>query len=374
MRAAEPTSWFTLTLGAAFRCLPHGWTPWLALAFLAVFTPTAKSAPLLLALQPEAPQIVAAVPEPSSGIQALVPRTEKVIENLPLVVPARYGLALDASGMEAALLLDPSEEGREAVAQTLQESALVRRILGSTLAIIQPGPTLQPRSATDGESELAVDDPGSAGASSTLPAPARPTAAGGAAAPPRATRQRPPPDTIEDVSLVQDDGPTLRTVARSLISVRRPEPRQQKKQTVVQSVATAADDLTTESFSLTERLLDSRMLGDVLQTVFRPYATYGPDNSFSILGQGRFELELDFSSGLGNINVAEATTGASLSVTLETPLAHDEEVRPKLQESIDIIGIVLNFLSSATGMFMMILAGCLFLLFAMFRFALGLRR
>jgi len=373
MRSAKPKSWIALRPGGSPRRGRCAWAPWPALALVTLLAASAQAAPLLPGLEPEPPPSEASTPAPVSGFWGLFPRAEHMIESLPFLTPARDDMALDPSGLEAALLLDPSEESREAITQSLQESDLVRDMLGSTLAISGPGQTLA--SQTAGDTGLAVDDPGSAdaGPGPALPAPIRPAAATGAPVPPPAPRELRPPEEQDDVALVQDDGLTLRTVARSIVTVRHPDPHQ-PAQTVTQSVATAANDVNNENFGLSERLLDSRMLGDMLQTVVRPYATYEPDNSFSIFGQGRFEMELDLSSGLGNINLTEASTGASVSMPLDEPPSYGDDPQPKQVEHIDLLDIVLNFLSSATGVFMMILAGCVAILFAMLRFALGLRR
>ncbi len=369
MRSAKPKSRTAPMPGAHSWLLQVG----MASALLTLSLAPAEAAPLLPTLEPEAPRIEAADPAPALGTLTLLPRTEPVIDRVTAAGQTQDSLALNTSAMEAALVLDPAEEGREAVTQTLQESDAVRRILGSTLAIGVPGATSQPQTAPDSDNDggLAVNDPGFADGASVLPATTRSSAPG--AAPRRAAQQRPDPMAMHDVTLVQDDGPTLRTVAKSIVSVRRPDQRQQP-QTVTQSVASATDDVSSANFSLSEQLLDSRMLGDALQTVVRPTAAYGLDNSFSIFGQGRFELQLDLSATMGSINFTEASTGASLSVPLEDRVTGSEKVRTDPPVKLNVVEVVVNFLTSTTGIFMSFIAGGLFLLLAMFRAALAVRR
>ncbi|HUZ73946.1 MAG TPA: hypothetical protein VMU87_13260 [Stellaceae bacterium] len=377
MRAARPETGIVRRWGAPCRRRQGRLASWPAAAVLTLLAGTATAAPLLPALEPQAQRTEASVPASNSNIWSVLPRGEHMVERLSFTVPAQDGLALGTSALEAALLVDPAEESRQAVAQSLQESPLVRRILGSTFAIHEPDqmPQMQTATAVDPDIGRAVGGPGFADDGRALPSTGGPVAADATGAPRGAAQQRPPPEQMDNVSLVQDDGPTLRTVARSIVSVQRPNERR-RPQTVTQSVATAADDVTGTNFSLGEQLLDSRVLGDALRTVVRPNAAYGLDNSFSIFGQGRFELQLDLSAGLGSINLTETSTGAALSIPLEDRVTDGEKPRPNTNppEKFNLVETVLNFVTSATGVFAIVLGGCLFVLLAMFRVALTLRR
>jgi hypothetical protein len=378
MRSVRPKYW--IAVGSAR--LPRSssaWTmPGLALALTITLAAAAHAVPLLPAFAPEAPQTEAAVPAPGSSEGDLRLGGGLKIAQNGLGAPAQTGFELDAASVETALLLDPDVEGQQAIAQSLQESTVIRRVLGGTLAIRGTDPSLLSQDGGGDAAGLGGDDADFSAADSSVPEPASLSAPGGGAAARPAARRLTAPEAVDDVALTEDDGPTLRTVMRSLLSVRRPN-RKEKPRTVTQSVATAADDVLAKSFDLSERLLDSRMLGDVLQTIIQPTAD-GRTNSFSVLGYGRFELDVDQSTSWGNITLSEGTTGLSLSVPLENPTAYGDgapyrvEQRPPLPAGGDLITATVDFLTSETGIFVMVLAGCLVLVLAAFRVAMTLRR
>ena len=349
----------------------------MAVALTAAALAAAQAAPLLPTLAPAMPQAAAAVPAPGGGVWNLR------INNAPAITPfalsnrPQDNLTLNSSSLEAALLLDPAEEGREAITQSLQESDLIHRMLGSALAITQPGDQpLDGSAAPASDPGLAAPDSNFADDAGTAPVAASPSGTATPAAAPRAAQQHQDPTAMDDVTLIQDEGPTLRTVARSLVSIERPDAHQPSRN-VTQSVVTAANDVSGQSFSLSERLLDSRMLGDVLQAVVRPTATYSLDNSFSIFGQGRFELALDFSSGgSANVNLSESASGASVSMSLDNPpsMGDGESAPAHADPKIDIVAQILDFLASSTGMFISIMTAALLIVGVMVRLALTMRR
>lgn len=368
------------------RCRSIGRLVGTAVALLALNPGLAGSAPLLQSQEPGRDEAQTATQPADSGGGwsgvASGASTDIAFQLQGGSVSA--GAGLDLAAMQGAPLFDPAEEGLQAVAQSLRDSATVRQVLGATVGLRDNRAPPDPRDEAAG-GVLVADALGPTDARSGIVEPLRDTERqaqdagqqpGGKdrKSPPRKAPQRGQSDDVLDTSLVQQDGPTLRTVLRSLVRVRKPAERR-KPRTVADSISDAAADVIDDGLSLGERLLDSQMLGEAVRTIITRPADYEIDNSFSILGHGKFEMELDLSADLGEVSLSERTSGTSVSMALEPKLTYDtEERRRPPQEKIDLMQIISNFVRSATGVSLIIISGILLLVLGMFRFAMVLRR
>ena len=333
------------------------------------FTPAGAS-PLLPSTAP--PAAVATGPN-SGSLGELLPLSEPG-KPVSISRPRPESAALDPVTFQAGLLLDPDQEGLQAVALSLKESAALRRVLGSVIAVndFARPPAALP-GAFDGRHGVALDglsDRASGPEPQGLGQPDRPATQTGAPQR-RAARRQSSPVELVDPSFAEDQGPTLRTVLHSLATIRRPAPRQQPR-SAAQAVADAASDAYDGGFSLDEHILDSRMLGQALLKVVRPSSVYG-DNSFSILGAGRFELALDLSSSIQTVNLSEQSSGASLSVPLDRGQPNPQATGRDAPQQIDLLTLLLNLFNSTTAKVLISIGIALVIGLGMFHFALNLR-
>lgn len=364
---------------------------WVAAAWLTFGPALALGAPVLQSQDADRnlPKPADVAGEPSRDWNNVSSETSADLVRRLLGMTSSDELGLDAAAMESALQLDPAEAGLQAVAQTLRDSATLRQVLGSAAMLRedQTGPAARgpgAGNALDAEAVGGADPRLGLAAGTAQGGPGDPTAAAAAGTgtngrergqAQRRTQPQEASDGMLDAALVQDDGLSMRTVLRSYVRVRRGDERQQSRG-AAQSIADAAIDVADDGLSLGERLLDSRMLGDAMQNLVTRPAAYQLDNSFSVLGYGQFEMELDLASDLGGVTVSEHTTGVSVSVPLEPkPLPDPDQPQEKPRgDRVDPVILILNFLHSETGVTLMIISGVLVILLGMFRFAMGLRR
>jgi hypothetical protein len=366
---------------ARARCLGWATIMWLALAPAA-----ALAAPLLQTQEPDrdTAKPAAAAGDTAGGWNSSSETSADLVRRL-LGMSSSDELGLDAAAMESALQLDPAEAGLQAVAQTLRDSATLRQVLGSAAALREddagsaargpgPGNAVEADAINGGDPRLGLSGAGAGGPGAAAVSGAVTGERNRGSAQSRAQPQQ-QPDGMLDAGLVQDEGPSLRTVLRSYARVRRGDERQ-RSHSAAQSISDAAEDVADDGLSLGERLLDSRMLGDAIQALVTRPAAYQLDNSFSVLGYGRFEMELDLTSDLGGVTVSEHTTGVSLSVPLEAkPPSDADQPPPQLRsDRVDPMIVLLNFLHSETGITLMIISVVLLVVLGMFKFAMGLRR
>jgi len=328
------------------------------------------------------PMMLSAGPEKDDQAVAPTGRPVSTVDRVLQLLGFGRGddVQLDPETLRAAMLNDPSQEGLRAVARSLRESDELRNVLGTTIGLRDTGLAGNARDTERpvldiADADAAVD-PRSAGREPALQA-ARETQEAGADPEigdernPQRRRRQPEAGQVLDPNLIEDEGPTLRTVLRSFIRVRRPETRRHSR-TVSEALSDGEADVEDTGLNLGERLLDSRMLGEALRSVVTPTAFYDVDNSFAVFGEGRFALELDLSSDLGSVTLSERASGASLSVPIdrEGPSKATQERR----QEVEIIQTLYEFLRSATGVSLMIISGVMLVMFALLRFAVSLRR
>jgi hypothetical protein len=269
-----------------------------------------------------------------------------------------------------ALLLNPAEEGRQAAAQSLTDSSIVRQVLGNTVGLRDD--LLAPEGGGPALGNSFTASPPAMNAN--LPEPfgnrapqGRASAARRGAAPDRAA-----PEEVTDAATVEDDGPTLRTVMRSIVAVRHADDRSRPR-SIAQSVTDATQDVGDGGLDLGERLLDSRMLGDVVQTLVRPNDDPDRGPSFSILGHGRFDFQLDLSGDSGGISVAEQSSGVTASVPFERDISSEANTPRRSAEKINLVDLAIDFVTSATGMSLIIVMGIVLIVVGSFRIVIMLR-
>jgi hypothetical protein len=120
--------------------------------------------------------------------------------------------------------------------------------------------------------------------------------------------------------------------------------------------------------NLGQRVLDSRTLGEALAAMVQPVVTAQGTQGFSVLGAGQFELET--SSDVRDISISDVSMGISVSMPLHSgPPPQKEE-----SHRIDLVVFVANFLATPTGTLASISFGIVFLVWAMTRVALAMRR
>ena len=129
------------------------------------------------------------------------------------------------------------------------------------------------------------------------------------------------------------------------------------------------DDEARPGFDLTSRLLDSRILGEAMEHIIEVDSV---DNSFSIFGVGRFELQV----GGADHSFVRTDPASTLSLDLSPSPPPDAAPRPRhgANVKINLLAIVLGFLATATGTLVSVFAGTLLLLWSAMRLAVRLRR
>ena len=254
----------------------------------------------------------------------------------------------------------------------MKEDAVLRQILNSTAALRVAEPSVERPDPDETSAMLggyATKAPG--------PAPDDVRAAGSADARAASPVRAPGAPTINgDPGRAVDppqDGLTLRQFLGSLATRQRKqagEPTTDGATAITDEGEYLADDNDDEvGFSLGDRLLDSRMLAEALQGFVERNIDGSLETSFSIFGQGRFVL--DVSDNLGSIGLSERSTG--ISATL---VARGDERRPgpEPEQKIDVVLLVLDFLSTPTGTLVTIVGGLLLGLWGMARCIGALRR
>ena len=165
------------------------------------------------------------------------------------------------------------------------------------------------------------------------------------------------------VELDEDGRLSLRQVLHAVTS-----PVKRNRATSGESLGHNDDDDGESGFDLTSPLLESRFLGDAMEQVI---AIDSIDNSFSIFGAGHFELQM---GGNQNFILTDLENNFSLALGPEAPF--DQSARPPGPQSakIDVLGLVLGFLESPTGVLMSIFAGTFLFSWSAVRMAAFLRR
>jgi hypothetical protein len=283
--------------------------------------------------------------------------------------------ALQSLDSQFATSVDPVELGAGVVTETLRQDSNLRQVVAVTTALStvdgvtssQAGETATASlqnaelGATTGQSVLSDTD----GSRTELgPDGKRATAS---AQPTQPTAESP---EVEDSALdAQPDsgGLSLRDALRSLVTKKRDY--QNPTATAIAETASDLSETADDDFiDVDDRVLDSRTLGEALAAMVQPVVTAKGAQGFSVLGAGQFELET--SSDVRDISISEASTGLSASMPLRTGLAPP----PKEPQRIDLFVFAANFLATPTGTLASITFGIMFLVWAMTRVALAIRR
>ncbi len=114
------------------RPFARGWpawarrTAWAGAALLLLSPAVPHAAPLL----PYADANSIAVPRDGGGIRG---EAMDAVDGPDTLTPSRDDSAMDSTSFAPTLLLNPGEEGRQAAAQALTDSPVVRQVLGNTI-------------------------------------------------------------------------------------------------------------------------------------------------------------------------------------------------------------------------------------------------
>jgi hypothetical protein len=248
----------------------------------------------------------------------------------------------------------PSERGLSAILEALRDDDVSSQILRANAALRDMQPVLGPGDEDDRAPALASD--------ALDHTAARPdaTAKDDVSQPFTASVS---PDRVVEMTA---DGASLRDEARALLKVRRKESEAHAR--AVADAADWADD--SAGLSLGDRLLDSRLLGEALASAVQLKLSISGDTTFSVFGQGQFELDL--SSDTRTITVSELTTETSFTLPTQDDQGFPAPRQP--HEKIDLLQIALNFLTTPAGTLLTITASVLLLIYGMVRAAMMLRR
>jgi hypothetical protein len=168
--------------------------------------------------------------------------------------------------------------------------------------------------------------------------------------------------------------PQLKEVLLGLINLRRSTPTAPMRAADDGNV----DDPSLGFFDLRRYVLDNEALGSVMQSLLRPLPIEEDDlRTFTILGLRRWAVEADSQS----IALTELNAAASIEVRPLTPAAEPGRIQESLpaakREKLDIVATILNlvidFLTSPMGMFMLIAAFWLVAFFFVARFVGSVR-
>jgi hypothetical protein len=289
---------------------------------------------------------------PASGWASVLAADQPVPANttpagLPLAPEADDATALAQPGADA-----PSEAALAAIADAIQDSEAIRRVLGG---LILPGEPAAGRgdvaaaTVTDRTDDAA--QPGGDGRT-------------GSAAPRRSLTL-----TI-DIGDEAVGGLTLGQVLHSVIARSGGSAGPTAAKAPGDSAEDAADDeggSDEPGFDLRQRLLNSHLLGLALESVIQVNPN---DNSFSIFGLGRFEMATK--PGDNVLTTPQSLNNAGTS----SPGGPDplEHMQRHGGDKVSVVGLVLDYLEGPTGLLTIIAAGALFLMWGTVRVAASRRR
>jgi hypothetical protein len=252
---------------------------------------------------------------------------------------------------QQALLLEARNLGLAALAEGMRDDPEIRDILRDVMPVVDLA-----QLAND------IDD-------RSDPAQLQPAAAAGAQ--PTAARDR--SDVTRDpgvddpaVELDEDGGLSLRQVLHSIAS---PSKRIGGGSGRSSDDGDDVDDDDDGSGSLTSRLLESRFLGAAMEHVIEVNSI---DNSFSVFGVGRFELSLGDNH---NFILTDMSNNVTVDVGQDAapdPVQHQFHSAPS--DKIDIVGLLVGYLLSPTGVFVSICGGTFLFLWSTVRMAARLMR
>jgi hypothetical protein len=267
----------------------------------------------------------------------------------------------------ADLPVDPAAIGLRQVARSLQEDAGLQQILSATEALRTPEPLSSgQRNGAPGATvlELSGGQDARAGFSSEAANnAARAPAQGAAAARQLALPGAGPAHADTGAEIAINDGETLRDALRNLVSMRRAGSGDGG------GAERQADGLSggggDPAFGLGQAALESRLLGEALNSFIRRTDGSDFEPAFSLFGLGRFSFDV---GGNGNIEITDYASGLSVAV-------RDPATPPAVQEEkIDVIGRIRAFLASPTGTLSTIVSTVLLIVWCMVRMATALRR
>ena len=288
---------------------------------------------------------------------------QPVFLSLPQSLPPDAAL-VPPDPMAASASRAPNEGGLRAILEALHDDALLRQILQANAALRDEHPALGPGDDDEGARVAPLGfeplDPAEARAASSEIKVA--SAATQQALPAAATVVIGADRMVDPTA----EGNSLRDEVRALMKVQRKDTRARAR-----SITEATDDVDDfAGFSLGDRLLDSRLLGEALSSVVQRTRSIAGDTTFSVFGQGQFELDL--ATDTRAMTVSELTTGASF--TLPTPDDQLPAVARQPHVKIDVLQLAWDFLTTPAGTLLMITAGMLFLVLGMARCAAMMRR
>jgi hypothetical protein len=255
---------------------------------------------------------------------------------------------------DPALGLPPLEAAFTTLSDSLHENVALRQLLGSTLEIRELGPYADLRPEIEGND---LSDGNRSGTQTLADDPRHPDS-----------------EVAGSSTALSSEGVTLQVAARSLVNVRGPKARKPPR-TASEGVVDAADDIEDDdddALGLSERLLDSRMLGDALLTIIQRSTYFESGNEFSILGAGQFELDL--TSDLQGFSLFEYSTGVTTNVAVDLTGLIPGDPRAKAKERLDILLLAVNFVKTPTGSLLSIITTVFLLVLGMVRVATATRR
>ena len=248
--------------------------------------------------------------------------------------------------------LAASERGLAAVAEALRGDAAIKEMLRDILPPVTPAQLARDLDERGDPVQFQVAD-----AADTKSAPAAPRA-----------RRGPTRDgDTEDAATETDDNGAL-TLRQVLHAIATPAQTDRARTHGTVDDQDGDDEEAGPSLDLTSRLLDSRILGEAMEHIVEVDSV---DNSFSIFGVGRFELQI----GGADHSFVVTDLGSNLSLDLSptpSPDAGPREPRAAAVK-INLLALALSFLESPTGVMASIFSGTLLLLWGAVRLAARLR-
>jgi hypothetical protein len=252
---------------------------------------------------------------------------------------------------QQALLIEANNMGLAALAEGMRDDPEIRDILRDVMPVVD---LAQLANEIDDRSDPAQLQSAASGA--------QPTASRD-----RSDAMRDPGVDDSAVELDEDGRLSLRQVLHSIAS---PSKRIGGASGRSSDDADDIDDDDDDgSGSLTSRLLQSRFLGAAMEHVIEVNSI---DNSFSVFGVGRFELSLG-----DNHNFILTDMSNNVTVDVGGDAAPDPSQRPSHaapSDKIDVVGLLLAYLLSPTGVFVSICGGTFLFLWSTVRMAARLMR
>jgi hypothetical protein len=283
---------------------------------------------------------------------------------------------LQSIDTQFATAIDPVELGVSVVAETLKQDSYLRQVVAVTTALGTVEAVNSSQAAETANASLQNAELGSATGQSELDRTGGPRAdqdrnGDGAESTTRPTQRK--ADSIDVEEAAVNDQPdtgglSLRDALRSVVT-KKPDAQNSTATAIAETARDISNTASDDDFvNLGDRILDSRTLGEALAAVVQPVVT-AQGQGFSVLGEGQFQLET--SSDVRNVSISEVSTGLSVSMPLHPDLPQPTQQRT---QRVDLVVFAANFLASPMGTLASISVGILFLVWAMTKVALAIRR